>query len=148
MSFARRVLLVSQTTSLTRTFAPAIQKGGYDVVVSPSFAAAKGQLRSLPDLLITELKLSEYNGLQLVLRGQALGIPALVVADQSFEREIERVGAIWVPPHVTADELQAMISESFRHPQTPETVRNEPACGDYVATLVEHRAASVFTVLH
>jgi len=112
MSLERSVLLVSPGCLLTRGPAVALSRAGYRVVIARTFESGKAQLTRLPDVLVTELKLGEFNGLQLALRSRASGIPAVVVADSSFEHEIEQLGAIWISPEVAAsEELEAVLQQ-------------------------------------
>jgi DNA-binding response OmpR family regulator len=114
MSRVRTVLLVSP--KLSRTVAPFVRRAGCHVVLAGNFQAAKSQMETAPDLVITELKLGEYNGLQLALRGRATGTPVIVLADESFEHEVEQLGAVWMSPESAAsDELPAMLAELLQH---------------------------------
>jgi hypothetical protein len=118
MSLGRKVLLVSPTAS--HPLAQAIRSEGYHLTVTPTFRAAKICLANAPDLLITDLKLGDYNGLHLALRAEALGIRAIVIADEEFQQEVEQVGAVWMPP-------DAAISEVLHIAMTrllPDTVSN------------------------
>lgn len=111
MSSGRRVLLVTPTTPLSHTLAHYVRRAGYDVTVVHTFQAARSRLATPPDLLITELKLGEYNGLQLALRMTSAGVPTIVVADKAYEHEVQAVGAVWMAPEqVAADELQGMMT--------------------------------------
>lgn len=83
----------SLATKLVRLLGDASQ-----LVVVTTFAAAKVHLDSPPDLLITEVKLGEYNGLHLALRARAAGIPSIVLGDPVFEREAEQLGATYLSP--------------------------------------------------
>ena len=93
----RSVLLVTPTPQLSRALVPAIERAGYRVTVTRTFEAAKSSLAGAPDLLITELKLGQYNGLQLALRGRQAGIPTIVIAEPGFEQDVEQLGAVWLP---------------------------------------------------
>jgi len=75
----------------------------YRVTTVSTFAAAKAQLRSQPNLVITQLKLGEHNGLHLALRARCQGIPAVVIGepDAVFERDAVHLGA----RYVTTEEL-------------------------------------------
>jgi ActR/RegA family two-component response regulator len=111
MSSGRTALLVAPTRRLSKALADSIRRAGYHLTVVETFEAAKRVLNRLPDLMITELKLAEYNGLQLALRGQTLGIRSIVVADKSFEQEVERLGAAWMSPESSvAEEFEATLS--------------------------------------
>lgn len=110
MSFEPSVLLVCPTLDLRETLAAALLRAGYKVVIARNFESAKRQLTLTPALLIAELKLGAYNGLQLALRSQAVGIPAVVVADKSFEHEVEQLGAVWLSSETAAaGDVQTVI---------------------------------------
>jgi CheY-like chemotaxis protein len=96
MSVARTVLVVSPTPSLAKAAVAAARANGYQAIVVQSFNQAKKHLGMNPQLLVTELKLGEFNGLHLALRAAASDIPAIVIADASFEHEVEHLGALWV----------------------------------------------------
>jgi len=111
MSYARTALLVSPTTELSNTLAKSIRGAGYHLTVVQTFADAKVVLNHHPDVLITELKLADYNGLHLAVRGQTMGIPSIVVAEKDFEHEVEQLGAVWVSPDgVDGDDLQMTLT--------------------------------------
>ena len=111
MVLARRALLVTPNLSLSNALAATARRAGLDVYATRTFRDARRQLDSLPSLLITDLKLGEYNGLHLVLRCQSVGIPSIVVADDSFEIDVERLGATWMSPEAAvSDELQPVVS--------------------------------------
>ncbi len=110
MSLERSVLLVSPT-GLGNAVAPIVRRVGCRLTLARTFQTAKSQLTNAPDLLITELKLAAYNGLQLALRSLAAGIPTIVISDRSFEHDVEQLGAIWMSPEDAAsDELQNVIT--------------------------------------
>jgi DNA-binding NtrC family response regulator len=96
MSLQRTVLLVSPTPSVAKALSAAIRRMGHHVLVTRTFEGAKRYLAAMPSLLITELKLGAYNGLHLALRAGATDIPSVVIADDSFEHEVEQVGAVRV----------------------------------------------------
>ena len=112
MNLERTVLLVSPTSQLSRALAPLVRRAGYHVTLARTFESAKSQLDAAPNVVITELKLGEYNGLQLALRGRALGTPAIVLADESFEHEVEQLGAVWMSPEAAAsDQLETVLAQ-------------------------------------
>jgi len=60
---------------------------GFDVLVAESFKDAKrALLAARPSLLVTDIRLHEYNGLHLVLRGQAAW-PGLPTTTRVFQIE-------------------------------------------------------------
>lgn len=91
---------------------------GFRVTVADSFQEALERLRVPPALLIAHIRLGEYNGLHLVLRGKAArrDLAAIVtsgVADQVLQAEAEQLGATFVLKPTTAQELSAAICRTL-----------------------------------
>jgi hypothetical protein len=83
---------------------------GHHVLVTGTFDGAKRYLAAMPHLLVTELKLGAYNGLHLALRAGATDIPAVVIADDSFDHEVEQVGAVRLSTEsATGDSFRAHV---------------------------------------
>jgi hypothetical protein len=130
MSDGRKVLLVSVATS--RALSQAIRSEGHHLTVTSTFHVAKTFLGNGPDLLVTELKLGDYNGIHLALRAAALGIPAIVIAGEEFQHEVEQLGAVWMSPEAAlSDELHIAMARLL-----PETA---------ATSLVTEHAAATFT---
>jgi DNA-binding response OmpR family regulator len=100
---------------------------GFSVTSAESFAQGKARiLESPPTLLVAELRLREYNGLQLVLRGKARrpSMAAIVLSsilDSVLQSEAETMGATFVVRPVDSRELIAaafrtLLREPARHP--------------------------------
>ena len=94
----RRILVVSESLALANNLLVWLREAGYDPAVVTSFNAGKEHLRTAPDILITELKLREYNGLHLALRAHRDGIPTAVIggADTGSAVDAEEFGARYV----------------------------------------------------
>ena len=93
----RRILVVSDTLALANNLLLWLREAGYDPAVVTSFNAGKEHLRTAPDILITELKLREYNGLHLALRAHRDGIPTAVIgADPRYASDAQEIGARYV----------------------------------------------------
>jgi DNA-binding NtrC family response regulator len=117
MNLGQRVLVVAPSARSSRSLAQFVRRAGYRPTVVTTFKAAKSLLASRPDLLVTELKLGEYNGLHLALRSRTLGVPAIVVADKTFEHEAEQVGAVWLSPEgAEGGELPAAMMRLLEAP--------------------------------
>jgi DNA-binding response OmpR family regulator len=91
---------------------------GFRVTVADSFQEALERLRVPPALLIAHIRLGEYNGLHLVLRGKAAkrDLAAIVtsgVADQVLQAEAEQLGATFVLKPTTAQEFSAAICRTL-----------------------------------
>ncbi len=110
------VLVVATTPSLATKLASSVRAAGHQPVLLSSFAAARRHLdeQPRPDLLISEIKLCEFNGLHLAVRGLTAGIPAIVVGDKTFERDAEQLGAICLSPSdAGGDSLHAAMVKLF-----------------------------------
>ena len=92
------VLIVSPSPALAEDLIEWVVPAGYRPSVPTTFESANRQLRTNPQIVITQLRLREYNGLHLAIRAREAGIPALVVgeADAVLERDAEQLGATFV----------------------------------------------------
>ena len=119
MTQGRRILVVAQSTSLADTLLTWLGDAQHELVIANTFAAAKHHLASRPDLLIAEVKLGEYNGLHLALRGRSLGIPAIVLGapDEAFSRQAEQLGARYLSVDgLDAAGLESTMQQIFEQP--------------------------------
>jgi len=102
---------------------------GFRVTVSDNFRDAKAHLVAAPTLLVTELRLGEYNGLHLVFRAKSLrsDMAAIIrtqIADPLLQLEAERMGATFVPKTTTAVEFRAAVCRTvFGRPDSIEPIR-------------------------
>ena len=106
------VLLVAPTPHLAANLMEWLTQAGCAVMLVTSFAAGKARLDQHPSILISEVRLGDYNGLHLALRAKALDIPSMVLgsADAVLEREAQRLGVIYF-----TDELnRAMVLNIVR----------------------------------
>ena len=109
-----RVLVVAATPALASRLEWYVRAAGHRPTVVTTFAAAKGSLERhpRPDLVISEIKLCEYNGLHVAVRGHAVGVPAIVVGERTFKREAEALEAIWLSPDsLDGEALPAAIAQ-------------------------------------
>ena len=89
---------------------------GFDVTVAETFKDARSVMGGAerPALLLTDVKLREYNGLHLVLRGRTLwpGLAAIVTSDAPdpvLQTEAERLGATFLVMPAPREEIVAAI---------------------------------------
>jgi DNA-binding NtrC family response regulator len=121
----RRILVVSDTLALANNLLLWLREAGYDPAVVTSFNAGKEHLRTAPDILITELKLREYNGLHLALRAHRDGIPTAVIgADPRYASDAQEIGARYVVgDNVHRDDIlllvDGLLSARTISPPTP-----------------------------
>jgi DNA-binding response OmpR family regulator len=135
MTQGRKILVVAQSTSLASRLLTWLGDAQHEVVVANTFGAAKHHLATHPDLLIAEVKLGEYNGLHLALRGRALGIPAIVLgaADEAFSRQAEQLGAEYAS---TEDLDEAGLRETMVRAWTRAVARTEEPVQWYYGLVV------------
>src|SRR5205085_5812577 len=95
---SRSALVVAATPGLAAHVCAWLIPAGWLVSTADSYAVAKSRLELGADLLVTELELGDYNGLQLALRAQNSGVPAVVVGlqDSVLEREAEQLGSVFL----------------------------------------------------
>jgi DNA-binding response OmpR family regulator len=92
---------------------------GYDVVTCSRFDAARNYLASHSlDALVTDLRLGEFNGLQLALRASEPGRRIAVVVMSAYDdvvsrRDAEAVGGRFMLKPFDREELLAQISEAL-----------------------------------
>lgn len=95
-------------------FAAVVSSLGFHVTVADKFQEGLDRLRVPPVLLIANIRLGEYNGLHLVIRGQSIrpdlaAIVTSAVADSGLEPEAERLGTTFLLKPTTTEELRAAI---------------------------------------
>lgn len=112
MSRPHRVLLVAPNAKLAETLSGWLESAGYDLTLAAEFEGARRHLSAGPDVLITALKLGQYNGLHLALRAHGAGIPAVVVGpvDPVLARDAGQLGAVYLSSSVRRGELVDLVA--------------------------------------
>lgn len=109
-----------------------LEAAGYQVRSARSFDEAKTLLAAeRPHLLVTDLRLGQYNGIHLVLRSRSdyPGIVAVVtsrVADPVLEAEVHRQNAQFLLRPLTGPQLLAAISLSESVSEVPPPPSGTP----------------------
>jgi DNA-binding response OmpR family regulator len=105
---AKKVLLVEDDDANRALLARLIRNEGYEVVSARTFQEGRQFLRTEhPDLLITDVRLGAFNGLQLIV-GVAERTPTIVLtafADAVIEAETRKAGARYLVKPVPAQTL-------------------------------------------
>jgi DNA-binding NtrC family response regulator len=110
---ARHVLVVDDDHALLRLVSQWLSSGGFSVVACNSFEDAKRELTvHPPDVLLTDLRLGAFNGLQLVILANEqephpLTIVMSAYDDPTLKEEAERCGARYLQKPFSS---QAVIS--------------------------------------
>lgn len=122
----KRVLVVDDDRSLLRLIDHWLKSGGYDVDVCDSFEEAKRRLTlSPPDVLLTDVRLGAFNGLQLVILAKELSPATTAVVMSAFDdialrKEASQCGAAYLQKPFSGE----AILNSVSHPP-PETTAHE-----------------------
>jgi DNA-binding NtrC family response regulator len=118
------VLVVAPTPRLAATLTEWLTDAGCEVTSVTSFSAGKAHLDDSPSILISEIRLGDYNGLHLALRAKSSDIPAIVVGspDSVLQREAERLGVTYLTHQLD----QSCFLETLQRLGHPEGATAKP----------------------
>ena len=128
MARQHQILIVIETPALASDLRAWLSAHGYWVTVVGTYAAGKFHLEMQPSMAIAEIRLGEYNGLQLAVRANSSRVPILVVGDRDrfFEHEAEQLGAGYLAfDDVNPERILSCVERQIAHaarettPQTP-----------------------------
>ena len=111
------VLIVDDDRDLLYLLTEAFQSSGYQVVGASDFASARVSLRTHRlTALLTDVRLGEYNGIQLALLARELHPDIRVVVFSGFDDpvlrdEAQRLGAPFVVKPVAAETLVKLLRD-------------------------------------
>ncbi len=112
-----KILVVDDEDGMRRFLFTILTRAGYDVVTAESVQGGSRTLEEAPpDLLITDVRLGDFNGLQL-LAMHPLSIPAIVVTgfpDPVLEAEARQFGATFVLKPFVPAELLTIVEKLLR----------------------------------
>jgi len=139
------VLVVEPTLSDAISVAATLTKHQFQVTLAETFVKAKERIGSRPpDVLITDVRLAEYNGLHLVLRATAQRerTAAIVLSssmDEVLRADAESMGATFIVKPVSERDLAAAV---FRTLSRQRAVRHvmEPIRPPFERRSLERRA--------
>lgn len=110
---ARGVLIVDDEAGTRVGLAEVLETAGYETVAADGFLVALRILRtSRPDVLVTDIRLGEYNGLQLLIHEPT--VPAIVMSgftDPVLRTEAEHLGASYLTKPVSPAALLELVRE-------------------------------------
>jgi DNA-binding response OmpR family regulator len=110
-----RVLIVEPDPALRASYSELLHVSGYDVVEARTFQEARRILRDrTPDLLVTEVRLAGFNGLQLIITSPK-PVPSVVLSNEDalLRAETERLGAIFLAKPVSQAHLLVAIERQL-----------------------------------
>jgi DNA-binding response OmpR family regulator len=118
---ASRVLIVDDDRATRQGLAELLESAGYDTVAVGTFEEAIRILRTTPpDLLIADVRLGPFNGLQLVISSPR-PIPAIIItgfADSVLEADARRRGAEYVLKPIAPTRLLEIVGQKIAAAQT------------------------------
>jgi DNA-binding response OmpR family regulator len=109
------LLLVDDDRPLLRALARYLGDHGYDVVACDSFEAGKQAiLETRPDVLVTDIRLGAFNGLQLAMLGRDVNPQARIVVFSGYEdpvlqEDTRRIGASYLVKPVSGPDLLLVL---------------------------------------
>jgi DNA-binding response OmpR family regulator len=113
---SKKILIVDDDFSSRESLAMLLAHAGYDVLTASTVPSAlKMMAERDPDLLITDIRLDSYNGLQLIAMAPR-PIPSIVVtgyADASLEADARRMGADYLLKPVATAALRELIAQKL-----------------------------------
>lgn len=115
-------------TALARIVEPEFHHNSPEVALCSDFSTARARLRAAPpDLLVTALRLREYNGLNLVYIAAGAGLPTRSIvytedSDAGMAREVRAAGAFYEVRARLAGALPGYLSATLP-PQDRRDVR-------------------------
>jgi DNA-binding response OmpR family regulator len=122
------VLVVAPTPGLAANLMEWLTEAGCAVMLVTTFAAGKTRLGQRPSILISEVRLGDYNGLHLALRAKAIDIPSVVVgrADAVLQREAQRLGVVYMTDELDRKQVTSIVRSLGR---TAEEKRDKLTAG-------------------
>jgi DNA-binding response OmpR family regulator len=118
-----RILIVDDDEVYLAGMKELLEEAGYDVFLAGNFDDGKQVLRErTPDLLIVDVRLGAFNGLQLISTGQ-VHIPAIVVTgfdDTVLRADASVFGASYVVKPISPAALLALIDQKLALAETVE----------------------------
>jgi DNA-binding response OmpR family regulator len=112
----RRILIVDDDDTTRRGLAALVSGAGYVAIAASSLQEATDALdREAPDLVITDIRLQGYNGLQLLAMGSR-PIPTIVVTgypDRSIEADARKMGAEFMLKPISPAALLALVQQKL-----------------------------------
>jgi DNA-binding response OmpR family regulator len=147
-------LIVEDHEATRQGLRAVLTSAGYVVLSASTFDEGRRSLaEQAPDLLIADLRLGDYNGLQLVAAAP-LAIPSIILTgfpDVVLEAEALKLGARYITKPIDAEALLRLIEETIRSAgrrQSRGSTRrwDRKTIADKVFARVEHAQARIVDV--
>jgi two-component system, cell cycle response regulator DivK len=149
-----RILIVEDDDATREGLTALLEDAGYVVLSAATFVEGRQLLAEQPpDLLIADLRLGRYNGLQLVATAPR-ALSSIIVTgfpDPALKAEALKLGARYITKPIAAEAFLALVREtivSARQRQSHRSVRlwDRKAVVGRVSAEVEHAQARVVNI--
>ena len=114
---AARVLIVDDDAATREGLAELLETAGYETIAADGFESARRVLRTAPpDVLITDIRLGEYNGLQLIIAAHR-AMPTIVISgfsDPVLRSNAEQLGATYLTKPLSPSAVLALVDNKSR----------------------------------
>jgi DNA-binding response OmpR family regulator len=148
-------ILIVEDHEATRTgLRTLLTNAGYDVSSASTFVKGRRAIaEQAPDLLIADVRLGEYNGLQLVA-AVPLGVPSIVITghpDAVLAADAQKLGAHYITKPIATKALltlieEALISAAQRQSRGSTRRWDRKAVGGRVSAQVENVRARIVDI--
>lgn len=112
----RRILIVDDDHGTRSGLKRFFERASFEVIAVSTFADGRQALaESAPDLLIADVRLGDFNGLQLIATNPR-SIPSIIVtgfADPVLEADARRLGADYLLKPISPADLLAMVKQKL-----------------------------------
>ncbi len=123
------ILIVEDDAPTLSGLASVLENAGYTVIPADSYAAGQRALQTrAPDLLVVDIRLGEFNGLQLIAT-RPRPIPSIVITgypDVVLERDARRFGAQYLVKPIAPQGLLAVVRAQLENQPVARTERRWP----------------------
>jgi DNA-binding response OmpR family regulator len=119
---ALRVLIVDDEPDVIELLSDVLRAEGYETASATTFEEGKRLLvTTLPDVLITDVRLGHFNGLQLVVIRPATTAAVVVSGywDRTLDEEARRNGAVYLLKPVAGESLLEAVRQVLAHRPPP-----------------------------
>ena len=112
----KRALVVDDDLGLLALMTRLLAAAGYAVETAANFTAAKQRLSERQDVLIVDVRLEEFNGLQLAIRAHSSDATMRIVVmsgwdDPVLRAEATSIGAVFLPKPFDEQQLLRLVEE-------------------------------------
>jgi CheY-like chemotaxis protein len=121
---AARILVVDQDRKVLEWVQSVLETAGYSAILTTDFEEARAAMTTLaPDLLLVDVRLGEFNGLQLVTEAPA-GLPCIVMTGFADDAEVDalQLGSYYVVKPMDADGLLVTIRQALANAERRLTI--------------------------